>query len=165
MKPQDQVVTLSVAQRQELQTLLRRGVALARSQTKARILLLCDRGQGEQRTDKEVAKAVLCHPLTVLRTRRRFVEAGLEGALHDKIRPGPTPKLSGEAEAHLVALACSAPPQGHASWTLQLLAGRLVELQLVPSISATQVGVRLKKTHLSLGRSSRGALPNRAPTS
>lgn len=107
MKPQQQVVVLNAAQRQELTSLLQRGACLARTQNKARILLLCDRSRGHQRTDQQVAEAVLCHSLTVLRTRQRFIQHGLQGALYDKSRPGAKPKISGEVEAHLVALAFS----------------------------------------------------------
>ena len=162
---QHYIVSLSAQERQELSQSLRCGQGLARSQTKARILLLADRSLGEARTDEQVAQAVLCHPLTVLRTRRRFVDSGVQAALHDKERPGAKPKITGEVEAHLVHLACSAPPEGRTAWTLQLLADQLVELNLVESIGATQVGVRLKKTRSSRGRLSRGVCPNRAPIS
>ena len=159
------IVFLSAPEREELHQKLRQGQGLARTQTKARILLLADRSLGQSRTDEQVAGAVLCSPLTVLRTRRRFVEAGVWAALHDKARPGAQPKITGEVEAHLVHLACSAAPEGHAAWTLQLLANTLIELKLVDSISPTQVGVRLKKTRSSPGRSSRGASPRPAQTS
>jgi hypothetical protein len=87
------------------------------------------------------------HPATVERTRRRFVEGGeVERALGDKPRPGGRPKLDGKQEAHLVALACSAPAEGRARWTMQLLADRLVELALVDAISDETVRRALKKT-------------------
>lgn len=162
---QHYIVSLSAQERHELSRSLSRGQGLARTQTKARILLLADRSLGERRTDEQVAQAVLCHPLTVLRTRRRFVEHGTGAALHDKPRPGAQPKITGEVEAHLVHLACSPAPEGRTAWTLQLLADQLVQLNLVDSISPTQVGVRLKKTRSSRGRSSRGVCLNQAPTS
>ena len=76
---------------------------------------------------------------------------GLANALYDKARPGATPKITGEIEAQLTLLACSAPPAGRSRWTLQLLADKLVELKLVDSISDVAVMHRLKKTNLSLG--------------
>ena len=168
---QHYIVFLNTSQRQELslslsQSLsLSRGQGLARTQTKARILLLADRSLGDSRTDEQVAQAVMCHPLTVLRTRRRFADHGLGAALHDKERPGAQPKITGEVEAHLVHLACSPAPEGRCAWTLQLLADKLVELNLVDSISPTQVGVRLKKTRSSCGRSNRGVCPSPVLTS
>ena len=87
---------------------------------------------------------------------------GLETALNDKPRPGRMPKLTGDAEARLVLLACSQPPEGRTRWTLKLLAEQLVELGLVDSISEVAVYKRLKKTNLNPGRSKRGASPNPA---
>lgn len=83
---------------------------------------------------------------TVERTRKRFVEGGLEHALTDLPRPGKARKVDGKQEALLVALACSDPPEGRERWTMQLLAGRLVELGVVDSISDETVRVMLKKT-------------------
>lgn len=89
---------------------------------------------------------------TVERVRKAFVEEGLEGALNAK-RPRQTrpPRFDGESEAKLIALACSAPPQGRNRWTLRLLADRLVELEVFESISYETVRQTLKKTNLSLG--------------
>ena len=89
---------------------------------------------------------------TVKRTRWRFLQEGLEAALKEKPRPGRPPKITGEIEAKLTVLACSQPPEGHAQWTLRLLAGRLVELGYLESISHTAVGNRLKKTRSNPGR-------------
>ena len=79
------------------------------------------------------------------------MESGLVNALYDKARPGAVPKITGEIEAQLTMLACSAPPEGRVRWTLQLLADKLVELKLVDSISDVAVMKRLKKMNLSLG--------------
>jgi transposase len=117
-------------------------VAPARKLTRARILLLADEGG----TDEAIAAALHVHRATAERSRRRFVEGGLERALSDEPRPGGRPKLDGRGEAHLGALACSAPPEGRARWTLQLLADRLVELALVDAISDETVRRALKKT-------------------
>ena len=126
-------VTLSLTdeQRAHLHSLIRSGSAPARTQTRARLLLLTDRSQGARRTDAQVAGAALCSPSTVANVRRRFMAGGLGAALEDRPRPGQTPKITGDIEAHLVTLACSGPPEGVARWTLRLLAGRLVELGLL----------------------------------
>ncbi len=126
--------------------LLRRGAAPARVQTRARVLLLSDRSRGERRTDEQVAGAVLTSVSTAKRTRWRFLQEGLEAALEEKPRPGRPPKITGEIEAQLIRqLTDSQPPEGHAHWTLRLLAGRLVELGYLESISHAAVGNRLKK--------------------
>ena len=136
------IVDLTADERTGLLALLNRGVAPARRLTRARILLRADEGG----TDQEIAAALHVHRATVERTRRRFVEGGVERALSDRPRPGGRPKLDGKGEAHLVALACSAPPAGRARWTMQLLADRLVELALVEAISDETVRRTLKKT-------------------
>jgi transposase len=136
------IVDLTADERTGLLALLNRGVAPARRLTRARILLRADEGG----TDPEIAAALHVHRATVERTRRRFVEGGVERALSDRPRPGGRPKLDGKGEAHLVALACSAPPEGRARWTMQLLADRLVELALVEAISDETVRRTLKKT-------------------
>jgi transposase len=145
-------VKLSEEERARLQGLLRRGAAPARVQTRARILLLADRSRGERRTDKEVAAAVVTSVMTAKRTRWRFLQEGLEAALAEKPRPGRPPKITGEIEAKLTLLACSQPPEGQVRWTLRLLAGRLVELGYLESISHVAVGNRLKKTQSSPGK-------------
>ena len=146
------VVKLSEEERSRLKGLLRRGAAPARVQTRARILLLSDRGRGERRTDEQVAAAVVTSVMTTRRTRWRFLQEGLEAALAEKPRPGRPPKITGDIEAQLTVLACSQPPEGHAHWTLRLLAGQLVELGYLESISHTAVADRLKKTKSNPGR-------------
>ena len=84
---------------------------------------------------------------TVSRIRRRFVEGGLEQGLTEKPRPGQRRKLSGKQEAHMIAVACSTPPEGHGRWTLRLLAGKVVELGFASSISPETVRQVLKKTN------------------
>jgi transposase len=148
---QHQDLQPSSAQRDELEQLIRRGQASARTQTRARILLLSDRRPGEWRSAPQVAEAVMVHPNTVRNVRRRFAAEGLTAALYDKPRPGATPKLTGEVEAQLTLLACSEAPAGHAHWGLRLLADRLVELGYVESVSPSTVGEWLKKTHSNRG--------------
>ena len=147
-------VQLTEKQRQHLDNLIKKGNAPARVQTRARILLLSDRGQGqpgERHTEQSIAASLLCSPGTVGNVRRRFAEGGLDGALYEKPRPGKAPKITGDIEAHLTTLACSHPPRGKARWTVRLLADKLVELGHLPSISHVAVHERLKKTRLSPG--------------
>jgi transposase len=110
--------------------------------TRARVLLKADEGS----TDAAVASALEIGLSTVSRVRKRCVEQGVEQALRERARPGARRKLSGRQEAHLIAVACSAPPAGHARWTLRLLAGKVVELGFAPSISPETVRSMLKKT-------------------
>ena len=144
-------IELNEDQRAELERLIHAGNAPARKQTRARILLLSDRSQGQKRTDQEVAEAVLCSTSTVRSMRRRFVAGGLPGALNDKGWPGATPRFTGEVQAKLTLLACSDPPQGAARWSLRLLADQMIELGYVEYISHVTVRELLKKTGLSLG--------------
>jgi transposase len=144
-------VELTVEQRAHLEQVIRSGRDLARTQTKARILLLTDRNQDQPRSDVEIAAALHVSKPTIIRTRRRCVLEGVDAALYDKPRPGATPKITGDVEAHLTVLACSTPPDGKGRWTLQMLADKLVELQLVESISDVAVMHRLKKTNSSRG--------------
>jgi transposase len=134
-----------------LEQLIRAGSAPARVQTRARILLLSASEPGDWQSAPAVARALLVHPNTVRNVRRRFVAEGLAGALYDRPRPGAVPKLTGEVEAQLTVLACSQPPEGHAEWTLRLLADQLVALGTLASVSHTTVGEWLKKTNSSPG--------------
>jgi transposase len=151
-------VTLTKDERETLEALLTKGKAAARKLTRARILLKVDSGEhGPGWSDEEVVDALDTSASTILRLRRRFVEDGFEVALEDK--PSAriyARRLDGTAEAHLVALACSRPPDGRATWTLQLLADRLVELDLVEAVSYETVRRTLKKTSSSRGRQSAG---------
>ena len=147
-----QRIELTDEQRESLEQLIRAGKASARKLTRARILLLSASKAGDWQSAPAVAKAVLVHPNTVRNVRRRFVSEGLEAALEERPRPGAQPKLTGEIEAHLTRLACSEPPAGHASWTLRLLADKLVELTDLESIHHDTVGEWLKKTRSSPGK-------------
>jgi transposase len=146
------VVELTEGERAHLRDLLRRGKASVRMVTRARVLLKADEG----RTDEAIAAALDVGTATVGRIRRRFVEEGLERALRERPRPGQRRRLSGKQEAHLIAVACSTPPEGRARWTLRLLAGKVVELGFVPSISPETVRHILKKTNSSPGNGRSG---------
>ena len=127
--------------------------AAAYKQTHARILLLSDEAQGDRAMkDEEIARALQVGAATVERVRRRCVEEGIEAALGRKEQLNRRrKKLDGQGEAHLIAMACGEPPQGRASWRLQLLADRLVECEVVDRISPETVRQTLKKTNSSLG--------------
>lgn len=147
-----QHITLAEEERSELLQLIKSGKHSARVMGRARILLLLDRSQGQKRKLREIADAMLTSIGTISNVKRRYMKNGLEYGLHDRPRPGAKPKIDGEVEAHLIALVCSDPPEGQERWTLRLLADKLVELELVESISHVAVGDALKKTNLSLGR-------------
>ncbi len=146
-------VRLVEGERGDLEHLLSSGKAAARTLTHARILLKADEGvAGPHWTDGEIAAALDVDRSTVERVRQRCVEEGVEAAL----RPRPSGqlrlrKLDGAHEAHLVALACSPPPTGRGRWTLNLLADKLVELEIVEAVSYETVRRTLKKTISSRG--------------
>ena len=142
-------VTLTAEERQDLQDLIAAGKAAAQRLTHARILLKADAApDGPAWTDERIAEAVEVSAATVERVRQRFVEHGLEGALVRKSqeRPSRQRKLDGRAEARLIALACSPPPEGRNEWTMQLLADKLVALEIVDAVSDETVRRTLKKT-------------------
>jgi transposase len=147
------IVQLTDEQHRELRSVVRKGKASARRITRARILLLA----AEDRPDDEVAAVLHTSRSTVERIRRRFVEHGLEAALSERPRPGAAPKLDVRGQATLIALACSNPPEGRTSWTMQLLANELVVRRVVPSISDESVRRTLKKTGSNRGFRSIGA--------
>jgi transposase len=146
-------VKLTEDEQKDLKDLLNKGRIAARKQTHARILLQCDEsGENSVKTDQQVADALNISIRSIERVRRRFVEEGLESALNPKPQVRHrSKKLDGAAEAFLVATACMEPPAGRAEWTMQLLADKLVECNIVDSISDETVRKTLKKTHLNHG--------------
>ena len=124
---------------------MNRGKPSVRTVKRALALLKADEGL----RDREIAGVLLINAATVARVRKRFVEEGLDAAINDKPRPGRERKLDGKQEAHLVAVACSSPPEGHVNWTLHLLADKVVEMELAGSISLETVRQILKKTNSS----------------
>jgi len=141
------IVTLTEDEQAALHTLTHKGKVAARTLTRAHILLQAEAGA----TDGEIATALHVGVATVERTRRRCVEEGVDKALTERPRPGAPRLLQGPHEAHLVALACSDPPQGHTCWSMRLLADKLVALQIVPFISDDTVGRTLKNRTSSHG--------------
>lgn len=149
--PKRYVVRLADEEREHLEALVRRGRAHARKLLYARILLKADASEeGPAWTDERIADALETSAATVARERRRLCEEGLEVALMPR-KPGRPRRraLDGRAEAHLVALSCSEPPEGRAEWTLRLLADRMVELGHAESVSHETVRRTLKKTSSS----------------
>lgn len=146
-------VRLSAEERSELEGVVRRGKLAASKRRRAQILLQADAGpEGRSLTDEQLAAALDVGTKTIQRVRKAYVEEGLTAA----IAPKPSsrqrvPKLDGEQEAHLVALACQPAPPGRARWTLRLLADKLVELQIVDTVSPSTVRKTLKKTKSSRG--------------
>ena len=136
------LINLAEEDQQRLLDMTRKGTFPVRKFKRAMILLKADEGL----TDPQIMAALGVSRPTVERTRKRFVEGGLEDALNEDPRPGQKRKLDGRAEAELIATACSSPPEGHDHWTLRLLAGKLVEMGFVESISHETVRRRLKKT-------------------
>jgi transposase len=147
------IVTLTEEERGRLGELISSGKGAARKLTHARILLKADSSEGGPGwPDAAISEGLDVGRATVERVRKRFVEEGLEAALvRRKPRREYRRKLDGEGEAHLIALACSQAPPGHARWTLRLLAERMVVLEYVDSLSYQTVRRVLKKTNSSPG--------------
>lgn len=152
-------IRLSREEREQLRTIVRSGKHSARVQTRARILLLAaersvsSRGGSTRRSNSNqtIGEDLLISARTVSRVRQRFVAEGLQAALGERERSGRPTEIDGEAEAKLVMLACSEPPEGRSRWTLQLLADRMVAFGYSEHISDTWVLKLLKKTNCDLG--------------
>ena len=145
------IVALTEVERAQLHTLVGSGSAPARTLTHARILLKSNQGEGGPGwTDAAIAAALEVHPTTVARVRQQCAAAGAAAALARKAPDREyRRKLDGEQEAHLIALACSAPPSGRQRWTMRLLADRLVALEQVAAVSHETVRQVLKQTSSS----------------
>ena len=143
------LVTLTADEREQLNAMITAGTASAKKLAHARVLLKADQGEnGPAWVDEVIAEAVEVSTDTVARIRQRFVEQGLEAALVRKKQDRPSRErvLDGSAEARLLAVACSEPPDGRAAWTLTMLADKLVELEVVERVSRESVRRVLKKT-------------------
>ena len=142
------LVRLEEEERDQLEQLIRGGRSPARKVTRARILLKAETGWGVGR----IVEGLDVSPGTVCRVEGRYLEGGLLRALEEYPRPGQPAKLDERGEGHLIALACSQAPSGHDHWTLRLLADKVVELGLVPSMSHEGIRKRLKKTVSNRGK-------------
>ncbi len=148
-------VELNESERTHLKEIASRGETSARKVKRALVLLKADEGL----IDRDIASGLMISTSTVGRVRTRFVEEGLDSALNERTRPGQKRKLDGKQEAHLIAIACSDAPDGHADWTLQLIADKVVAMGFAESISLETVRQILKKTNSNRGRRRSGASP------
>ncbi len=153
--PKKHVIELSPEERKQLNVIVSKGRVLAQKRCHAQILLKADEGpEGPALNDEEVACAIDVSVRTVERVRRRLVEHGLDDALTRRSNPHGSQarrKLDGEGEARLTQIACGQAPEGRERWTVRLLADRLIELEIVDSISRETVRQTLKKTRSSRG--------------
>lgn len=151
--PKKYRIRLQREERELLEGILRRGKVAALKQRHARILLLADESAGQGgSTDEVIATAVGVAVRSVERIRQTFVEEGLEKAMQRKVADRTYKRrLDGAGEARLIAVACSDAPEGRARWSLRLLADKLVELEVVESISRESVRRTLKKTRSNPG--------------
>ena len=136
------LIQLNDEERQTLLEMTRKGKIKARQMKRAMILLKADEGL----SDPQIMSGLQVSRPCVERIRKRFVLGGMSKALNEDPRPGQRRKLDGRAEAILLATACSHVPEGHEHWTLRLLAGKMVELEVVSSISHETIRQTLKKT-------------------
>ena len=146
-------VTLTNEERAQLTAIVSKGKGNARRIRRAQILLLVDENQPDGAwKDADIAKALSAHVRTVERTREKCVEQGIEAALnHTRPKKTRSKVLDGAAEARLAQLACTEPPDGHERWSMQMLADRLIELEVVETVSRETVRTTLKKMNLSPG--------------
>ncbi len=142
------IITLSDEERKLLEDIVNKGKNPAYKIKHAHILLNAESGIA----DNDNADRCRCHINTVANVRQRFVEEGIEAALERKKRELPPiePKIDGEKEARLIAIACSQPPEGYCRWTMQMLADKMVEMNIIESVSDSTVWRTLKKMNLSL---------------
>ncbi len=140
-----QPITLPKHDLRSLTTILSHGTTAARTQTRARILNLLHRGE----RPSAIAITLQVTPQTVFNVKRRYLNEGLDAAVVDRPRSGRPIEIDGAQRAKITALACSTPPEGHARWSLRLLADKAVELQLCERVSHNSVKELLKKTNSS----------------
>ena len=146
------VIELSAQDKAELIDIVTKGKSPARTNLRANILLASDRGSERYMTVSEISKVYHTTPTTVQTVRTSYCEKGLEATINRKKRETPPvpAKVTGEVEAHVIALACGEPPKGYSRWTLRLLADKAVELGYIESISHATISTILKKMNLSL---------------
>ena len=146
-------VTLTIEEREELTALVNKGKGAAGKLKRSRILLMADETQANGGwKDADIVQALHTSRRTVERTRQKCVEMGIEAAINHTHPRKTKPKvLDGAAEARLAQLACSQAPDGHEKWSLQMLADKLIELEVVETVSYETVRTTLKKMNLSPG--------------
>ena len=146
------IIELTETERRHLTDIVKKGNSSARTILRANILLASDRGNKNHMTVAEISSAFNTTPTTVQNVRTSYVNNGLEATINRKRRETPPvpAKVTGDIEAHIIALACGAPPEGYSRWSVRLLAEKCVELNYIDSISHMTVYRVLKKTNLSL---------------
>lgn len=150
-------IDLSISEKNQLEEIVQRRKSTSEAVKRSLILLSANRGGSKGWTDIKISSEYKVNVRTVERLRERFVLHGLDIALRGLPRPNTDKiKFDGAVEARLLSLRCSSPPEGYSSWTLSLLADKLVKLEVVDSISQESVNRILKKTKLSLGRLKNG---------
>ena len=146
------IIELTDKDRKTLKDIVAKGTSPAKSILRANILLASDKNNKKHMTVAEIAEAYRTTPTTVQNVRTSYANNGLEATINRKKRVTPPvpPKVTGDVEAHIIALACSDPPEGYRKWTLRLLAEKCVELNYAESLSHVTVSRVLKKTNLNL---------------
>lgn len=146
------LIELPSSERKYLQDVVTKGKAPAKMILRANILLASDRNASRKMTVAEIAEVYHTTPTTVQTVRTEYAQSGLTETITRKKRETPpvAPKVTGDVEAHIIALCCSAPPEGYVRWTVRLLADKAVELGYVESINYSTISRTLKKTNLSL---------------
>lgn len=152
MKPKKYRVYLSVEERKELEGIIKRGKHSAATTKRANILLDLDENTGVVGKQEEIAERFKTSTVTIYNVSKQYAEEGLQATLCRKKRETPPtqPIATGDIEARIIALACSEPPKGRSRWTLRLLEEKVIELQIVESISDNTIFRLLKKHRLSL---------------
>lgn len=149
-------IILSSKEKKELLDIVKKGKSSAALIRRANVILLSDSSEGEKKTEEEIASSLNITRQTVHNIKVKYLSGGKDAHATKKIErkkrktPPVEAKIDGEKEAKIIALACSAPPEGRTRWTLRLLSERSVQLEIVGSISHTQIGRILKKMNLSL---------------
>lgn len=146
------LIELPASERKTLEDIVTKGKAPAKTILRANILLASDRNATRRMTVAEIAEVYHTTPTTVQTVRSKYSQTGLSETINRKKRETPpvAPKVTGDVEAHIIALCCSEPPKGYSRWTVRLLATRCVELGYVESINYSTISRTLKKTNLSL---------------
>jgi transposase len=139
-------VKLKLNEREKLKQLISKGIEKARKITRCRILLMADEGE----SDTHIIETLDVARNTVRAIRSRYAQDDLEAAINEQGRPGAPTKFTGKEKAKITAIACSKPPHGHSRWTIRLLTDKVIELDIVDSISHMSIERILKKTNLSL---------------
>ena len=146
------IIELSDSDRKVLQDIIKKGTSPAKAILRANILLASDQNSKQYMTVAKIAETYHTTPTTVQNVRTSYANNGLATTLSRKKRVTPpvAPKVTGDVEAHIIALACGDPPEGYEKWTLRLLADKCVELNYAESLSHMTVARILKKTNISL---------------